>query len=65
MYKYLTGLLPFSFADYYIRKSSINKIDIRNSHDLYLPRHRTNIEGNSIRIRRVKVWNVIPVEIRN
>ena len=40
-------------------------IDISNSHDLYLPRQRANNRGNSIRIRGVKMWNVIPVEIRN
>ena len=65
MYKYLNGLLPLLFADCYIRKSSIHMINTRNSHDLYLPRHRPNIRGNSIRIREVKVWNGIPVEIRN
>ena len=65
VYKYLTGLLLLSFADYYIIKSSIHMIKTRNSHDLYLPSHRTNIRENSIRIRGVKVWNVIPVEIRN
>ena len=41
VYKYLTGLLPFSFADYYIRKYSIQMIVMRNSNDLYLPRHKT------------------------
>ena len=65
MYKYLNGLLPLSYADYYIRKSSIHMINTRNSHDLYRPMHRTNIRKNSIRIQGVKVWNVIPIEIRN
>ena len=35
MYKYLNVLLPLSFTDYYIRKSTIHMINIRNSHDLY------------------------------
>ena len=48
VYKYLTGSQPFSFAAYYIRKSYIHMIDIRNC-------HRANIRGNSIRIRGVKV----------
>ena len=60
VYKYLNGLLPL-----YTRESAVHMIDIRNCHDLYLPRHRLNISGNSIQIRRVKVWNAIPVGIRN
>ena len=64
VYKYLNGLLPLSFTDNYTRKSTIHMINIRNCHYLYLPRHRTNIRGNS-QIQGVKVWNVNPIRIRN
>ena len=61
----MKGLLPLSFTDYYIRMSTIDMINIKNSHDLYVPSHQKNIRGNSIRIRGVKVWNAIPVGMRN
>ena len=65
MFRYVNNLLPSSFANYFVCNSDIHGYDTRHCKDIHLTYFRTNLRGSCIQINGSRVWNAIPVLIKN
>lgn len=57
VFKYVKGLLPKAFENFFLRNNEVSQRVTRNSHKLYLPRFKTILYKNTIRYQGVKEWN--------
>ena len=64
VYKQRTSQLPIVFNDYFKLKSDICPRTTRQSNDIHVIRHNTNIGKASIRIIGATFWNKLPQDIR-
>jgi hypothetical protein len=59
IFKFLNGILPEIFNDFFIKNSSVNARNTRQNDLLYLPQCRTSLYQRSIKVWGVKEWNKI------
>ena len=57
VFKYIKGMLPLLFENFFLKNSQVSTRITRNSHKLYLPKFRTMMYKGSIRYQGVKDWN--------
>ena len=65
MYLCHNELLPCAIQNYFKLNSSIHKYATRNASNYHLPKIRTSVMKRSILFDGPKLWNSIPVTIRN
>jgi hypothetical protein len=65
MFKAMNNILPSSFANYFLLVKDIHNHETRHKNDIHQIQFRTNLRGSSIRIRGPKIWNAIPVFVKN
>ena len=66
MYKVLNNLAPSSLAELFEHKRNITKYDLRGSStSLQLPQPKTEKLKKSFSYDGAKLWNSLPVDVRN
>ena len=67
VYKALHGLAPEYFSDVFTRISMVHNRNLRSVDNdlLRVPTSKTNFYENSFTISATKLWNIIPLNIRN
>ena len=63
-YKIINKLSPESLWDKFELRSIHSKYEIRNCHDLQIPRLSTERAKNGFKYSALKLWNDMPVDIR-
>ena len=56
---------PSNLTDMFKYNRDVNHYETRQSDDLFVPMHRTNIRKFSVAVHGAKVWNSIPCKIKN
>ena len=65
MYEYIYGNVTDIFNNYFQSNTDIHGLDIRNADDLHVPYGRFDVRKFSIKIAGPKLWNSIPLYIKN
>ena len=65
MYLCFKNLIPESLSKCFVLKSEVHSYNTRNPYDYKIPRARLNARFCSIFYKGPKIWNKIPIEIRN
>ena len=63
-YKIINKLSPESLWDKFESRSVHSKYETRNCHDLQIPRLNTERAKNGFKYSALKLWNDMPVDIR-
>ena len=64
MYQSVNSELPTMLSDIFKYNRDVNRYVTRQSDDLFVPMHRTNIRRNAIAVHGSKVWNAIQNNIK-
>ena len=65
VFKSLHNLLPVKFHKLFLRNQDIHDHDTRKKQNIHVISHRINVRAQSIRIHGQKVWNALPINIRD
>ena len=67
MYKFINGLLPENFHEYFKYVSNVHQHNTRTARNmcLYPIRSNTKFSKNTLKYKGVEVWNKIPLAIKN
>ena len=67
MYKFINGLLPENFHEYFEYVSNVHQHNTRTAKNmgLYPIRSNTKFSKNTLKYKGVEVWNKIPLAIKN
>ena len=64
-YKILNNLCPGSLHGKFTMRSQISAYETRNCHDISIPKRNLEFPKRSFHYSAAKLWNEIPLEIRN
>lgn len=65
VYSSLNCLLPVVFSDYFTLSRSLHSYSTRNYLNLKFPLYRLTSNQNNVKFTGAKLWNSLPVDIRN
>lgn len=64
MYKHFHKLLPRYFNNYFNVPSNLHKYETRKKEDFQIAKHKTSLFSKSIKVIGPKLWNELPVEVK-
>ena len=64
-YKILNNLCPGSLHGKFTTRSQISAYETRNFYDISIPKHNLEFSKRSFHYSAAKLWNEIPLQIRN
>lgn len=64
MYQVTHNMMPNSFCTMYTFNSAIHAYCTRSKNNIHVDQYRTNVHKYSIKIHGTKLWNSLPITLR-
>ena len=64
MYKLVNGELPICFDNMFETNNYLHNYNTRFKHHFRVPKHRTCLIRQTIKLKGPEIWNLIPQEIK-
>ncbi len=65
MYKIDKSELPNCFNNFFVTNNAHHSYNTRHAENIRVPKHKTNIVKNTIRVYGPRVWNIIMPDVKN